>query len=216
MFTGIIEQIGKAKKVSPKDGGLSLMIQINLKTFKVGESVALDGVCLTVVKKQNQKKGTLLSFELAEETLKKTTFKDITIGAQLNLERSLKMGSPLGGHFVQGHIDGIGKISKIELQGNSKLFFFSYPFSLEPYIVPKGSIAINGISLTVVESNQHNFSVSILPFTENQTSLKDKKIGDEVNLETDIIAKIVAQQTKNHLKSALDPGSLYQKIQIDY
>ncbi|MBI2118232.1 MAG: riboflavin synthase [Elusimicrobia bacterium] len=200
MFSGIIEGLGKIKEIKKKDKGLCFFIQSQFKSLIVGESISIDGVCLTVIEKKKVPLGTLFKVDASEETLKKTTLKDIKTGSLVNLERSLQIGSRLGGHFVQGHVDSTGELTQIEKQGNSKIYNFSYPKFLDPCIVPKGSIAVNGVSLTIVDAKNKNFSVSIIPYTEKNTNLGEKKISDKVNLEADILSKIILKQTQDILK----------------
>lgn len=200
MFSGIIEDVGKIKEIKQKDKGLCFLIQSQFKSLAVGESISIDGVCLTVIEKKIHKLGALFKTDVSEETLMKTTLKQIRIGYPVNLERSLKVGARLGGHFVQGHIDSTGILTKIQKQGNSKLYYFSYPDFLKPCIIPKGSIAVNGISLTIINSKNKSFSVSIIPYTEKNTDLGIKRVGDSVNLEADILSKIILKQAQDILK----------------
>lgn len=199
MFTGIIESLGKILKIESQrsvHGGKSLFfsIQSKFKSLSPGESVAVDGVCLTVLKKKSHQGSLIFSVEVSEETLEKTTLRKMDVGKEVNLERSLKVGSRLGGHFVYGHVDATGEIAGIVPQGNSKIFTFSHPSSLAAWIVTKGSVAIDGISLTVAEVQEGSFSVVALPFTDRMTNLRGKKIKDAINIETDMLAKIMAQQ----------------------
>src|SRR3989344_9472782 len=200
MFSGIIEGLGKIKEIRKKDKGLCFFIQSQFKSLAVGESISIDGVCLTVVERKKVPLGTLFKVDASEETLKKTTLKCAKAGSLVNLERSLQIGSRVGGHFVQGHIDSTGILNDIKKQGNSKIYRFSYPDFLEPCIIPKGSIAVTGISLTIVDSKNKNFSVSIIPYTEKNTNLGKKQVGESVNLEADILSKIILKQTQNILK----------------
>lgn len=206
MFTGIVNSTGKVLKIQSfsssifsrakekVDNVYSLSIQSDFRSVSVGESISVNGVCLTVVKKKQEKHRLIFTVEISEETLKKTCLSKIQPGDHLNLERALQVNKRISGHFVQGHVDGVGKILSAVPQMNSKWFTFSYPSFLEPFIVRKGSIAVDGISLTIADLQDGSFSVSVLPFTEQNTSLANKKIGDTVNLETDILAKIVVKQ----------------------
>ena len=200
MFTGIIASTGKIIRIESKPSGegrgLSLSVRSRLKSVHLRESIAVDGICLTVIGKKKNKKGFDFTAEISEETLKKTTLEFLNAGTEVNLEQALKASGRLGGHFVQGHVDAVGRLIGASQEGNSKLFTFSYPPFLGPFIVPKGSIAVNGISLTLVNADAETFSVSILPFTEKNTSLARKRPQDRVNLEADILAKIVAKQVQ--------------------
>lgn len=236
MFTGIIEHLGKVLTIerilplSPKAEpmqnsrseqksarhGLSLAIQSPFRSVSIGESVAVDGVCLTIVKKRKKKTGMIFIVEVSEETLKKTTLGRVEVGEEVNLERPLKLNDRLGGHFVQGHVDSVGKILNIVPEGNSKLFSFSYPSFLQPFIVSKGSIAIDGISLTVANLQEDSFSVAVLQYTEQQTCFRNKQAGDAVNLEADILAKIVARQIQTGQQGMNPNDDLYQKKELEW
>ena len=196
MFTGIISSVGKIKEVlkTLSTDGLVLTIQSRFKSLSLGESISVDGVCLTVIKKKRIKSVFEFSVELSQETILKTNFRNAKIGTEVNLERALRPIDRMGGHFVQGHVDGTGELLKVEGGNNSKSYSFSYPLYLKPFLVSKGSIALNGISLTIVEIKNDRFTVSILPFTETNTSLLSKKIGDKFNIEADIVAKIISKQ----------------------
>jgi riboflavin synthase len=222
MFTGIIASPGKVLNISgrsSKEGeGLLITVRSGFKSIATGESLAVDGVCLTVTGKKKSKGGSDFTAEASEETLKRTTLKFLRPGDAVNLERALKAGGKMGGHFVQGHVDAVGRVLGISPEGTSRLFTFSYPPFLDPFIVPKGSIAVDGISLTVVDSDagSGSFSVSVLPFTEKNTSLARKRPGDRVNLEADILAKIVAKQVQILKRENRGTDELYQKVQVDW
>jgi len=189
MFTGIIEEIGVIKSIKNIGGGKRIAIQCTeiLKDSKVDDSISVNGICQTIVKFDSK----CFEFDSVEETLKKTTIKYWSENYKVNLERALKLSDRLGGHFVLGHVDTIGRISHIKDLTSSKLFEISYPSEYNKYVIPKGSITINGISLTIAESNESAFVVSIIPHTISKTTLKDIKIGDFVNLEFDIIGKYI-------------------------
>ncbi len=212
MFTGIIEMVGKIKKAGSENGGRTFTIESKFKNLKAGESIAVEGCCLTVLKKST---GTF-AVEAGEETLKKTTLGALKAGDAVNLERAMKMDDRFGGHIVQGHVDGRGQILSIVPQGGSNLWYFSFPGSIEPYIIPKGSVSICGVSLTVVDATENSFSVSLLPYTEKNTTFKNKKKGDAVNLEADLIAKVVGHQAKVYKDSIHKPGDLYQKMEMPW
>ena len=189
MFTGLIQQVGRLEQVSfqGEAGRLTLTASFNTP-LQLGESIAINGTCLTLVEQQN----TRLGFDVLRETFDKTALRDLTPGAPLNLERALRMGDPLGGHLVSGHIDGTGTVRSIENVGRDKALTVSAP-ELIAEMVPKGSIALNGISLTIVEVRpiQGLFSVHIIPHTWNETALSSLSVGARVNLETDILGKYV-------------------------
>ncbi len=187
MFTGIITHTASIRTHSIKNKSLYVTIE-KPKGWKLvpGESIATNGVCLTV-KKINTKDYVV---ELMPETISKTTF-GISVPSRVNLERSLVLGDRFGGHIVTGHIDAIGKIEKIEQKGDSKVFTVSFPKSFKKFIVTKGSIAIDGVSLTVVSVINNFLTVSLVGYTLSHTILGDKKKGESVNLEFDILAKYV-------------------------
>jgi len=194
MFTGLIESVCKVSSaVGQKD---SLTLQINLgQAVKIGESIAVNGVCLTI----SGIKGNIAEFDVSVETLSKTTLKSLKTGSSVNIERAMSANDRFGGHFVQGHIDTIGKIKKIEKKGDFRLFTFETPKEIMDYIIPKGSIAIDGVSLTIADIKNYSFTVSIIPVTFENTIFKSYKVGDSVNIETDILCRIVKKQLENIL-----------------
>lgn len=195
MFTGIIEGLGNIVAFDKKTNNRSAAkMIINLgkiaKGLKVGDSVAINGVCLTAV---DISKG-ITEFEMVGETIKKTNLGFLRRGDKVNIERSLKVGERLEGHFVLGHVDGVGIISKIEKQSNQIQIWIKTPKELSKHIIKKGSITIDGISLTVVDALKDQFSVSIIPHTMKITNLSYKKVGDKVNIETDILGKYILSE----------------------
>jgi len=192
MFTGIVEGIGKVKKISKitkNRSAIQMIVDLgkHSKGLKTGQSVALNGVCLTVTKLS--KDG--CTFEMIEETTKKTDLGNLKPGGIVNIERSLKAGDRLEGHFVLGHVDGVGIIKKIEKKPKEVQVWFQIPRNLSKYVVKKGSIAIDGISLTVVEIKNNMASVCLIPHTIEVTNFQTKKIGDKINIETDILGKYI-------------------------
>jgi riboflavin synthase len=192
MFTGIVEGIGKVKKISKATKNRSAIQMIvdlgkHGKGLKIGQSVALNGVCLTVTKLSK----TGCTFEMIEETTKKTDLGNLKPGGIVNIERSLKAGDRLEGHFVLGHVDGVGIIKKVQKKSKEVQVWFEVPKNLSKYVVKKGSIAIDGISLTVVDLKKNLASVCIIPHTIEVTNFKTKHIGDKVNIETDILGKYI-------------------------
>ena len=192
MFTGIVVGTGKVKNITKNTKNRSaVQMTVDLgkqaKGLKMGQSVALNGVCLTVTKLSKHPG----RFEMIDETTKKTDLGNLKIGSIVNIERSLKAGDRLEGHFVLGHVDGVGIIKKILKKPKEVQVWFEVPKKLAKYIVKKGSIAIDGISLTVVEVKKNLVSVSFIPHTIQVTNFKTKKIGDKVNIETDILGKYI-------------------------
>ncbi len=199
MFTGLIEGTGTIKALQPVSKGFSIQIESSfyLKDIKVGDSIAVDGVCLTVVSFTSKE----FRADLSPETISRTTFKFRKPGDSVNLERALKVGDSLGGHLVTGHIDGVGQIKKITPLGNFFSLEIQVPKDLSPFLVPKGSIAIDGISLTINEVKEEIVTLMIIPHTYKVTTLHTKKVGDYVNIEIDIIAKMVYNFVKPYLKT---------------
>ena len=192
MFTGIIEGVGKVEKISKNTKNKSaIQMTVNLKKhakgLKIGQSVALNGVCLTATKLSKSS----CIFEIIEETTKKTDLGNLKIGGIINIERSLKAGDRLEGHFVLGHVDGVGIIKKILKKPKEIQIYFEIPKKLSKYVVKKGSIALDGISLTVVDIKNTLACVSLIPHTVNITNFSTKKVGDKINIETDILGKYI-------------------------
>ena len=195
MFTGIVEGIGtvnKISKITKNRSAIEMTIDLGkqVKGLKIGQSVALNGVCLTATKLSKSK----CIFEMIEETTKKTDLGNLKVGGVVNIERSLKAGDRLEGHFVLGHVDGVGVIKKIVKKSKEVQVYFEVPKSLAKYVVKKGSIAIDGISLTVVDIKKTLASVSLIPHTIEITNFHTKKVGDKVNIETDILGKYILKQ----------------------
>lgn len=187
MFTGIISHLGELKKVGNSVFTFSAPKRFCSQITK-GTSVAVNGACLTIFKKD---KSNSFSIEIMPETAKKTTLIGLKTGDLVNLELPLTLKSFISGHLIQGHVDAKGLIRKIKQEENSKLFTIQYPTSLYKYIVEKGAISINGISLTVISVQKYYFTIGIIPYTWEHTMLHTVKIGDEVNLEVDIVAKYI-------------------------
>ncbi len=166
---------------------INITTRLDLSRIRVGDSVAVDGACLTVV----QKADAAFSVEVSEETLRRTTLGGIRNGQEVNLEESLRLSDPLGGHLVSGHVDGTGQILRIVPEGNAIRYHFGVPDSVSRYLIEKGSVAIDGISLTIAALDDHGFQTVVLPHTARSTTLGRKKTGDRVNLENDLIAKYV-------------------------
>lgn len=198
MFTGIIEKVGRVAKVERSGGNLELYVETELASqFKIDQSVAHNGVCLTVVELFGDRTYRVTA---VEETLAKTNIGDLKEGDPVNLERSMQMGARLDGHIVQGHVDQMGVCERIEELDGSWKFTFSYDPSLGNVTVEKGSITVNGTSLTVVDSVEGGFSVAVIPYTFEHTVFHAMKAGDRINLEFDVIGKYVARMMQGYLK----------------
>ncbi|MBT0607105.1 riboflavin synthase [Aequorivita echinoideorum] len=195
MFTGIIETVAKIAKLESDGGNLHITIQSPLaQELKIDQSVSHNGVCLTVVKVKDD----FYTVTAIAETLQKTNLKNLKKGESINLERAMKLGDRLDGHIVQGHVDGMGICKNIEEVGGSWIFTFEYDSS-HNQTVEKGSITVNGVSLTVVNSKKNEFSVAIIPYTFENTNFMDLRIGDSVNLEFDVIGKYVKRLMQGYL-----------------
>lgn len=193
MFSGIVEEAGRIVSIQPTPRSIGLAIAASSigKGTRIGESIAVNGCCLTVVKMSRLRKDTLLHFDLLQETWKRTSFAESDVGSLVNLERSLRMNDRLGGHFVTGHVDGTGEVKRWEKSGKDWLLEVEPPKQLMQYLIEKGSIAIDGISLTVAEVFENTFRVWIIPHTWEVTNLRDRRLGDRVNLEADLLGKYV-------------------------
>jgi riboflavin synthase len=189
MFTGIIEHLGTISRLEFSSGGGKLTIHAPSLAPKliISSSVAANGCCLTVVRRDKEN----FSADLSAETLEKTSFSSLKTGAAVNLEQPLTAGKEFGGHFVQGHIDGTGRVARLESEGDSWLYGVAIPSDLARYIVPKGSITIDGISLTVAHWRDHVAEIAVIPYTYEHTNIRDRVPGDLVNLEADILGKYI-------------------------
>ncbi len=190
MFSGIVEDIGAVQALEGKDKGVLLKIElrrIDAGELVLGESVAVNGVCLTVVSAEDGG----FSVDASHETLSRTNLSDLRAGSGVNLERSLRVGDRMGGHIVTGHVDGVGTVQSVTPVGESRVFSFSIPAALAKYVVEKGSVAVDGVSLTVNSVKGTEFSVNIIPYTLRETTFSEFRRGREVNIECDIIGKYV-------------------------
>jgi riboflavin synthase len=189
MFTGIVEAIGRLEALDRSATGGRIRVHAGAlgEMLAVSGSIAVNGCCLTVVERH----GEIFSADLSSETLRRTSFGEIKIGARLNLERPLRAGQELGGHFVQGHVDGIGRITRLEPEGANWWLGVNVPDELARYVARKGSIAIDGISLTVAAFHDRIVEAAIIPYTYAQTNLAGAAVGDAVNLECDVLAKYI-------------------------
>jgi len=206
MFTGIIEYLATVKKLSVKAGGAELLLDIRGfgDGLKLGESIAINGVCLTV----KEAKGTVAGFDVSSETLKKTTLGKLRNAEKVNIERALRVGDRLGGHFVTGHVDGIGIIKEKKQYADQCKMNFSVEKRFTDMMIEKGSVAVDGISLTIVDVVGGVFSVALIPYTLTLTTLGFKKVGDHVNIEIDMLGKWV----KKILKKENDGGITREQL----
>lgn len=197
MFTGLVEETGIVNRVEPGESSVRLWVdaQVTAQGARLGDSIAVNGCCLTVVAKRairrSGKTGACLAFDLLQETWDRTNLSSVKPGGAVNLERSLAAGDRLGGHFVTGHIDGTGKIRTWERRGRDHVLEITAPAAICRYIVFKGSVAVDGISLTVAGVFRGGFRIWIIPHTFEVTALREREVGDVVNLEADMLGKYV-------------------------
>ena len=190
MFTGIITDIGRVRSIKPRgDTRFEIETAYDTATIEIGASIACSGACLTVVDKGDG----WFAVDVSAETLAKTNLGAWGEGTPINLERSLRLGDELGGHIVLGHVDGVGTVASIEPEGDSLRYRFQVPQELSLYVARKGSITINGVSLTVNEVNGASFGVNIIPHTQQMTTFGKMAPGDRINLEVDVLARYVAR-----------------------
>jgi len=195
MFTGIVEEAGEVVRITPgrKSTELTVKARVILSSVRTGSSVAVNGACLTVV----QRRGGLLRFDVLNETIRRTNFGELKPGSLVNLERPMRADGRLDGHFVQGHVDGTGRVRRWEKVGKDYLLDVTVPRSLMKYVVEKGSVAVDGISLTVAGVRRDWFRIWIIPHTRKITNLSARRVGEAVNLEVDILAKYVEQMMRH-------------------
>ncbi len=212
MFTGLIEEVGRIRRLALTGMGGELCVEARavLSDLRTGGSLAVNGVCLTVTDVQRDH----FSAHLSAETLRRTTFGRARVGQLVNLERPLRPGDRLGGHIVQGHVDGVGRFLARRPEGESWIFRFAFPSDLRRYLVLKGSIAVDGISLTIAGLSEEWFEVAIIPHTFQMTNLRELRPGDGVNLEVDVLAKYV-ERLMEPLRVSLRsqaPGVMYELL----
>lgn len=195
MFTGIVEETGTIAAIAPSERSIQLVVTASVCTqgTRIGDSIAVNGCCLTVTRISTAKGKRRFHFDLLRETWNRTSLSTASLGARVNLERALAAGGRLGGHFVTGHIDGTGTITKWERQGADHILEISAPKEVRPYLVTKGSIAVDGISLTIAAVTRSGFRLWIIPHTYEVTALSQRQVGDPVNLEADLLGKYVRQ-----------------------
>jgi riboflavin synthase len=194
MFTGLIEDVGKIASLrrNKRSAVLAVETKLPIGSMKLGASIAVNGACLTVT----QKGKNLFTVDVSPETLNRTSLAILGVGSLVNLERPLQLQDRLGGHLVTGHVDGVAVVESIETQGEFTFFTFSVPARLGTFLVSKGSAAVDGISLTINACSRRRFSVAIIPFTLKHTNLRARRVGDKVNIETDLIGKYVQKFVK--------------------
>jgi riboflavin synthase len=193
MFTGIVEEAGVIDKITPTKKSIELTVRATVcgRGVKVGDSMAVNGCCLTAVKISARGKAKLIQFDLLQESWQRTNFQFAKPGSLVNLERSLRANGELGGHFVTGHVDGLGKIIRWERAGKDHVLDIAAPADVMHYLVFKGSVAVDGISLTVAAVQKKSFRIWIIPHTFEVTALRERKVGGAVNLEADLLGKYV-------------------------
>lgn len=193
MFTGLITDIGQVTAVERRgDTRLAISCHFDLARVDIGASIACNGVCLTVV----EKRGTEFLVDVSAETHAKTTTGSWDVGTPVNLEQSLRLGDTLGGHLVYGHVDGVAIVVDVRPDGDSLRWTFEAPADLARFIAPKGSVALNGVSLTVNEVDGNRFGINIIPHTQERTTFGRQRAGDPINLEVDMLARYVARLTE--------------------
>jgi riboflavin synthase len=193
MFTGIVEEAGTIEKILPTEKSIELTVRARVcgRGLKVGESVAVNGCCLTAVKVSAHGQACLIRFDLLQESWELTNFQFAKPGSLVNLERSLRANGELGGHFVTGHVDALGRITRCERVGKDHVLDIAAPPQIMRYLVLKGSVAVDGISLTVAGVQKKSFRIWIIPHTFDVTVLRERQVGDAVNLEADLLGKYV-------------------------
>lgn len=193
MFTGIVEEAGVVERIEPTSKSIELTVKTKACApgLKIGASLAVNGCCLTVVKLKTWKKGKLAQFDLLKETWNRTNLQHAKVGSLVNLERPLRANAELGGHFVTGHIDGMGIIRRWERSGQDHVLDIEASAEIMRYVIYKGSMAVDGISLTVAGVQKKSFRIWIIPHTFEITALRERKVGDTVNLEADLLGKYV-------------------------
>jgi len=210
VFTGIVEEIGIVRQA--RTNGLVVAATLVTSDLKLGDSVCIDGTCLTVVERSER----TFAVDIQPETSRRTNLGGLVAGRRVNLERALAVGSRLGGHIVQGHVDATGRIAELRPDGEGLVVKIAAPVALMRYIVPKGFIAVNGISLTVVDVGADWFTVALVRFTRDHVALLDEGVGSTVNLEVDVLAKYVESLLASHLGGTgghAETGLTLEKLQ---
>lgn len=188
MFTGIIEATGRVARIEPQRGDVRLVVEaasLGLDDVAIGDSISVSGVCLTAIALD----GATFSVDVSNETLSVTSLGALAAGAEVNLEKAMRLSDRLGGHLVSGHVDGVGRVVAVEPDARSQRWTFEIPRDLARYVAPKGSIAIDGVSLTVNEVEGNRFGVNLIPHTVEATTFRNRRAGDAVNIEVDLVAR---------------------------
>ncbi|OEF98491.1 riboflavin synthase [Desulfuribacillus alkaliarsenatis] len=215
MFTGIVEEIGNIQSIQQVKGlgkRLSIKAQVVLEDVNIGDSIAVNGICLTVTEFSKN----MFSVDVMPETIEKTNLKELKSGSPVNLERAMQVGGRFGGHIVSGHIDGIATIIDKKEVANAIIYTFKPAQTLLKYMVPKGSVTIDGISLTLVDVDASSFSISLIPHTKDVTILGSKQSGDYVNVECDMLAKYVEKLLYSRDDQAKTKATSKAKIDMEY
>lgn len=192
MFTGLIEAVGTITALERTAGRLTLVVESSLKADSLGDSITIDGCCLTVTRMD----GARLSFDAAEETLRRTSLGEFVVGQRVQMERAMRADGRFGGHIVQGHVDGVAQVKSKRADGDSTWIDFDVPAELTKYMVDKGAITLDGMSLTLTQVGAAGCSVMLVPYTVEHTQLGHKTVGDKVNVEVDVLAKYVEKLSK--------------------
>ena len=214
MFTGIIQSVGRMARIEPRGGDVRLTVDtassgqdtFDLSDVQLGDSIAVSGVCLTVVTLEPHG----FSADVSNETLSLTTLGKLNAGAPVNLEKALRLADRLGGHLVSGHVDGLGKVASITADGRSQRWMFEVPAALARYIAAKGSVCIDGTSLTVNEVSGSRFGVNLIPHTVEHTAFHARRVGDAVNIEVDVVARYIERLLSSGETPRLDEAFLKQ------
>jgi riboflavin synthase len=196
VFSGIVERVGEVSGLRPLRGDAELTVASGFRGLALGESIAVNGACMTVARRR----GSSFTAIVSAESLRRTTLGALRAGDSVNLERSLRVSDRLSGHFVFGHVDGVGTLQAVRPEGGSALYRFSLPAGFGRFLVEKGSIAVDGVSLTVFDCGRRSFTVSVIPHTAGATTLGRMRTGARVNLETDMLARYVDRAVAHHLR----------------
>lgn len=202
MFTGLVEAVGRVRRKTPSSAGVKLEIETSIGPLTLGESVSVSGACLTVVTMD----GTGFAADVSMETIERTTLGDLAVGDRVNLERALAAGARLGGHLVTGHVDGIAEVRSVQAAGDARRVTIQAPVSLLPFIAEKGSVALDGVSLTVNRTPATGLEVMLIPHTLAMTTLESLGVGRRLNLEVDLVARYVVRYLEATRESPTGPG----------
>lgn len=206
MFTGLVEQVGTIRSIQQNGNGLTLEIKADkiVKDVALGDSIAVDGVCLTVTQFTHNS----FRVDAVGETVSRSTLKERSVGDAVNLERALMAGQRMGGHIVQGHVDAVAKIAKVEQRDPEVWLIVDLPDSLQQFVVEKGSVTIDGLSLTIAETHASSIAIAVIPHTAQVTTIGHKKAGDAVNIEVDVLAKYIHKMVQPYKDAGLTMDTL--------